>query len=201
MAQELLLLLVGLAYALIFRLLAWVRREGFSAQFILEAVLLTLVAAGLSFLAGIRLDPILFVLLVYLVTMRARLLVDVANLVARSGRFGPAERFYGLAWRLGPDAVGRQVIATNQGAALILEGRVAEAIPLLEGVLEAPHLPPKYAAAAHYNLGVAYRSQGETRKSKEHLHAAIEALPGSIYARRAQALLRKRAGRNADKRR
>jgi len=192
MSHELLLLLVGLAYALIFRLLASLRRESFSLQFILEAVGLTALAVALSYLAGVRLDPILFVLSIYLVTMRARLLVDLANLVARSGRFGLAERLYGLAWRLGPDAHGRLVIAMNQGAARILEGRLPEAISMLEQVLEAPQLPPKYAAAAHYNLGVAYRGQGERRRSVDHLSAAIEALPGSVYARRAQMLLRKK---------
>ena len=192
MRHELLILLVGLAYALIFRLLAMLRRERFSAQFILEAVALTLLAAGLSFLAGIRLDPILFVLLVYVVTMRARLLVDVANLAARSGRFGLADRSYGLAWRALPDGPSRQVIGMNQGAALLLEGRVAEAISLLEKVLESSPLSPKYAAATHYNLGVAYKAQEEERKAIKHLHAAIEALPGSIYARQAQAMLRGR---------
>lgn len=191
MSHELVLLLIGLFYALVFRLLGSLRRESFSFQFILEAVGLTVLAAALSFLAGIYLNPVLFLVLLYLVTMRVRLLVDLANLSARSGRFGLAERVYGLAWRLKPDEPGRQVIAMNQGAVLILAGRVSEAVPLLKKVLEAPRLSPKYAAATHYNLGVAYRKQGETQQAIKHLSAAIEAFPGSVYARRAQALLRK----------
>ncbi len=194
MTHELLLLLVGLAYALIFRLLALIRREDFSFQFVIEAVVLTFVGAGLSFLGLLRIDPILFALLLYLFTMRSRLLVDLANLFARSGRFRASEWAYGLASRLGPDAPGRRVIAMNRGAALLLEGRVEEAIASLEEVLASPRLSPKQAAATHYNLGVAYRSQGDTPRSTRHLKAAIEALPGSVYARHAQALLKKRSG-------
>ncbi|HID88856.1 MAG TPA: tetratricopeptide repeat protein [Anaerolineae bacterium] len=195
MRHELLLLLVGLAYALIFRLLALVRREDFSFQFVIEAVVLTLVGAGLSFLGLLRVDPIVFVLFLYLITMRSRLLVDLANLFARSGRFRLADQAYGWASRLWPDVPGRRVIAMNRGAALILEGRLEEAISLLEGVLASPRLSPKQTAAAHYNLGVAYRSRGDSHRSVRHLRAAIEALPGSVYARHAQALLKKRSGR------
>lgn len=192
MSSELLLLLVGLAYALIFRLLALVRREYFSFQFVVEAVLLTFLGAGLSYLGVLRLDPILFVVLLYLVTMRVRWLVDLANLLARSARFGAAEGLYGLAGRLAPDAPGRLIIDMNRGAALILQGRLEEAVALLRSVLKAPRLSPKQAAATHYNLGVAYRGQGDLRESARHLRAAIEALPGSIYARHAEALLKKR---------
>ncbi len=192
MPHELMLILVGLSYALIFRFLAWVRGEPFSLQFVLEAVSLTALAAALAFLAGVRLDPILFVVLLYLLTMRAPLLVDLANLMARSGRFGPAERLYGLARRLWPDEPARLVIAMNQGAALILQNRLPDALSMLEGILEAPRISPKHAAAVHYNLGVAYRSQGEIQKSIRHLTAAIDILPGSIYAQHAQAMLKKR---------
>ncbi len=193
MRHEFLILLVGLAYALIFRLLAWMRKDAFSLQFILEAVVLTALAAALSFLGVLRLDPVLFVLLLYFLTMRSPLLVDLANLIARSGRFELAERVYGLASRLWPDEPARRVIAMNHGAALILQNRISEAIPLLEGVLEISGLSPKHAAATHYNLGIAYRCQGDNQKSNKHLHEAIDAFPGSIYARRAQALLKKRA--------
>jgi len=192
MSHELLLLLVGLAYALIFRLLALLRREDFSFQFAIEAVALTFLGAGLSYLGVVRFDPILFALLLYLVTMRVRWLVDLANLFARSGRFSAAQRLYDLAQRLGPDAPGRLVIAMNRGTAWILEGRIEEAVALLEGVLKAPRLSPKQTAATHYNLGVAYRSQGDLRRSAQHLRTAIETLPGSIYARHAEALLKKR---------
>jgi len=194
MRHDLLLLLVGLAYALIFRLLAWMRKDPFSLQFILEAAGLTVLAAALSFLAVVRLDPILFLILLYFLTMRVPLLVDLANLIARSGRFGLAERLYGLAGRLRPDEPARRILAMNHGAALILQGRVSDAISLLEGLLEVPELSPKHAAATHYNLGIAYRCQGDTQKANKHLHAAIDAFPGSIYARHAHALLKKRSG-------
>ncbi len=195
MRHDLLLLLVGLAYALIFRLLALIRREEFSFQFVLEAVVITLAGAGASYLGLLRIDPIVFVLTLYLITMRSRLLVDLANLFARSGRFQAAGQTYGWASRLMPDTPGRRIIAMNRGAALILEGRLEEAISLLEEVASSPHLSPKQAAAVHYNLGVAYRSKGDTQRSVRHLRAAIEALPGSVYARHAQAMLKKRSGK------
>lgn len=192
MQNDLMLPLVGLSYALIFRFLAWLRREPFSLQFVLEAVGLTALATALSFFAGLRLNPILFVVLLYFLTMRAPLLVDLANLMARSGRFALAERLYDLAGRLWPDEPARLVIAMNHGAALILQDRLLDALSLLEGVLKAPHLSPKHAAAVHYNLGIAYRSHGEAQKSNQHLIAAMEILPGSIYAQHAQAMLKKR---------
>lgn len=191
MRHELMILLIGVAYALTFRLLAWLRRDPFSLQFILEAMGLTALAVLLSFLSIVRLHPILFLVLLYLLTMRCPLLVDLANAAARSGRFALAEKLYSLAGRLWPDAPACLVIAMNHGAAFILESRIPEAISLLEKVLQTPDLSPKNSAAAHYNLGVAYRSQGDIPKSKDHLHAAIEAFPGSVYARHAEAMLKK----------
>jgi tetratricopeptide (TPR) repeat protein len=193
MPHELLLLVVGLSYALVFRLLAALRRETFSYRFIAEAVGLTVLAAAFCFLTGIHLNPVFFLVFLYLITMRVRLLVDMANLAARSGRFELADRVFAAAWRLAPDAPGRLVIAMNQGAVRILAGRVAEAIPLLEEVLETEELSPKYAAATHYNLGVAYHKTGDGPQAIKHLSAAIEEFPNSVYARGAQALLQKRA--------
>lgn len=192
MRHELMILLIGVAYTLTFRLLAWLRRDPFSLQFILEAMGLTALAVLLSFLS-VRLNPILFLVLLYLLTMRCPLLVDLANAAARSGRFALAEKLYGLAGRLWPDAPACLVIAMNHGTAFILEGRIPEAISLLEKVLQTPDLSPKNSAATHYNLGVAYRNQGDTQKSNDHLHAAIEAFPGSVYARHAEAMLKKHA--------
>ena len=107
MPHALILLLVGLAYALVFHALQFIRREGFSPQFILEVVGLTLVAVGLSVLRVAQVDPVALVIVLYLVTMRVRLLVDLANLVARRHRFALAERIYRLAWQLVPGPFGR----------------------------------------------------------------------------------------------
>ncbi len=191
MSHWLLLLLVGLIYTLIFRLLGFLRREKFSLRFILEAMGMTLLVVALSLL-GFRLNPILFLLLLYLVTMRTRVLVDIANMAARR-RVSLAEQFYRLARRLWPDESGRLIIGMNEGAILTLAGRVSEAIPIMEKVLETEGLPPKYAAATHYNLGVAYHKAGEDGQLIiGHLNAAIEAMPNSVYARSAQKLLRER---------
>lgn len=191
MPHALILLLVGLAYALVFHTLQYIRREGYSPQFTLEVVVLTLVAVGLSVLRIAQVDPVLLVIVLYLVTMRVRLLVDLANLVARSHRFELAGRIYGLAWQLLPGSFGQTVIAANQGAIMVWQEQLPEAIRVLEEALEDSAARPKFAAAIHYNLGVAYRKQGESLQAVKHLHAAIDALPNSIHAQRAQGLLRR----------
>jgi tetratricopeptide (TPR) repeat protein len=186
-----LLLVVGLTYAVVFQALALLRREGSSIQFVLEAMALTVLAAALAFLGLAQISPIVLVILLYLVTMRARLLVDLANLVARSHRFELAQRIFELGRQLRPDPLGQTVIAANQGAILVWMERFPEAIEMLEGALEDAASRPKFEAAIHYNLGVAYREQGEMPTAIKHLHEVIDDLPNSIYAQRAQALLRR----------
>jgi hypothetical protein len=56
-----------------------------------------------------------FLLVVYLLTMRVRLIVDVGNLSAQRGSFSQADRLYALALRLWPDSAGRLVVQVNQG--------------------------------------------------------------------------------------
>jgi tetratricopeptide (TPR) repeat protein len=191
----LLLLIVACLYILAFGALGHMRREGLSIQFALETAILTAVLVGASWLTGLPVNPFLFLIVLYLVTMRSRLVVDVANTLVRRERRAAAFRLYDLALALRPDPPARVVALTNRGAALAYTGQVEEAITTLEGVLaggQGTGLGMKYEAAAHYNLGYAYELKGEDSKSVKHYNEAVDALPGSLYARAAEAALKRR---------
>ena len=191
----LLLLLVACLYILAFGAMGFMRREGLSIQFALETAILTAVLVGGSWLTGLSLNPFLFLIILYLVTMRSRLLVDLANLLVRRNRKETAFRLYDLALALWPDAASRLIVLTNRGAALLHGGQVDEAISVLEGVLadsQRSRLGIKYEAAARYNLGYAYELKGEDAQSLVQYNQAIEVLPGSLYARAAESALKRR---------
>lgn len=196
----LLLLLTACLYILVFGALSLLRREGLSVQFALEAIGLTVLLVGGSWLIGVLLNPVLFVVILYLVTMRSRLIVDVANMWARQGQYGLAFKLYrlGLAWW--PDVSSRLIVLMNRGAAELHKGEVETAIQTLEGVLSTERrsrLGLKYEAACCYNLGYAYERKGDEARSIARYHEAIELLPGSIYARAAQAALKRRQRRKS----
>jgi len=196
-----LLLLEACLFVLAFGALAYVRREGLSVQFALESIVLTVVLVGGSWLAGRPMNPFLFLIVLYLVTMRARLVVDVANMLVRRNRHTFAFRLYDLALALRPDASSRLIVLSNRGAAQLYTGQVEEAIATLEGVLaarEKSRLGLKYEAACRYNLGYAYEQKGDEVQSVAQYNEAIELLPGSLYARAAQAALKRRRKQESD---
>ena len=191
----LLLLLVACLFVLAFGVLGFMRREGLSVQFAVETAILTAILIGGSWLIGRPLNPFLFLIILYLVTMRSRLVVDVANTLVRRGRKEAAFRTYDLAMALRPDDASRLVVQTNRGAALLHEGQVDDAVAALEGVLsdsQRARLGIKYEAAAYYNLGYAYELKGEEALSVAQYNNAMEALPGSLYAKAAQSALKRR---------
>jgi tetratricopeptide (TPR) repeat protein len=195
----LLLLLIACLYALVFGGLGWLRREGLSIQFALEVLGLTALLVGGSWLLGMPLSPFLFLILLYVVTMRSRLIVDLANLLASRERYGPAFRLYelGLAWW--PDGASRLIVLVNQGAAYLRSGQVDTAIEVLESVLagdQEPRLGLKYEAACHYNLGYAYEKSGDSSQAAAQYNETIEAMPGSVYAQAAEAALKRRKDRD-----
>ncbi len=198
---NLLLLLTACLFILVFGGLSLIRREGLSVQFVVEAVVLTALCIGGAWLAGIGLSPFVLLILLYLVTMRSRLVVDLANLLARRGQYAPAFRLYrlGLAWW--PDFPSRLIVLANQGAAELHSGQVEAAIRTLEGLLEADKrssLGLKYEAAVRYNLGYAYEQRGEDAKAVAQYNEAIDLLPGSLYAQAAQAALKRRRKKSSD---
>jgi tetratricopeptide (TPR) repeat protein len=191
----LLLILIGCLFVLIFGGLGLLRREGLSLHFALEAIALTVVLVGGSWLIGTPLNPFLFLLLLYLVTMRSRLIVDLANLLASRERYEPAFALYrlGLAWW--PDSASRLIVLVNRGAAELRSGQVETAIKTLESVLEIekrPRLGLKYEAGCRYNLAYAYEQAGEDGKAVGQYNEVVELLPGSVYAQAAQAALKRR---------
>jgi tetratricopeptide (TPR) repeat protein len=198
----LLLVLTTCLYILVFGGLSLLRREGLSVQFALEAIVVSIVLIGGSWLTGIRLSPFVLLILLYLVTMRSRLLVDIANMLAQRRRYDLAVRLYRWALAWWPDATSRLIVQVNWGAAELLYGHIDAAIGLFEGVLEAekrPRLGLKYEAACHYNLGYAYEKKGEDAKAAAQYNEAIELLPGSLYAKAAQAALKRRKDKGAAK--
>jgi tetratricopeptide (TPR) repeat protein len=191
----LLSLLVACLFTLAFGGLGYLRREGLSIQFALEVAGLTLVIVGGAWLLNVQLSPFAFLIVLYLVTMRSRLVVDLANFLVRRKQVDLAFRLYrlGLAWR--PDAASRLIVLTNKGAAEVYTGQLEAAIETLEGALseeERPRLGLKYEAACRHNLAYAYEKKGEEGKAIAQYHETIELLPGSLYAQAAQAALKRR---------
>lgn len=187
------LLLIGFLYALLVGGLALLRREGISTRFLLESAAITLIAGGLAALR-IPVNLVLFLILLYLLTMRVRLLIDLANVFAKRGRYKQAELLYGLASRLWPDITGGLVLKINRATMLLQENKLDEAIALFKDVIKQTgqgYLGVKYEAAAHYNLGVAYRRKEMHGPAKVEFNLVLDTWPASEYGRHAEAALKK----------
>ena len=188
MSLPVMILLEGLVFIAVFGGLSWFRREGLSIQFAIEALALTLIATGLTALAGLQLSPILVLIVLYLVTMLARLLVDLGTLMAQRGKFKQADGIFGLALRLWPDNAGRLIVLVNQGVARLVAGSLDQAIAVFKDVLQNAgqgYLGIKYEAATHYNLAVAYRRKGMDAQAIAEFNAVLDTWPTSEYARNA----------------
>jgi len=198
-APSLLLALVGLLYVLMFGGLRFLRQEGISARFAVEACAIITIVVGLVQLTGFVLNPAVFIVMLHVTTMRVRLLVDVSNMLARRGQLTMAARIYHLAARLWPDPASRLIVCMNQGVLALQSGRPDEAIAILRQVLaEAPagYLGARHASACHYNLGVAYQKKGLDAQATLEFNAVLDTWPASEYARYARIALerRKRSG-------
>jgi tetratricopeptide (TPR) repeat protein len=192
---SLLILLIGLLYLLGFGALSFMRRQGLSARFAIEGLSVTLVGAALT-VASVPVHPVLFLIVVYLVTMRVRLLVDLGNWLTSRGRYGQALDLYQFALRLGPDAVSRQIALINRGVTqLRMQEPEAAHRTLTEALAdEQGRAGAKYLAAGYYNLGLACRRTGREAEAIRHFNEAIDALPTSIYAHGAKQALKKGKG-------
>jgi len=193
----LLALLVAFLYILAFGALSFLRREGLSIQFAIEGILVTAVLVGGSYALGRPISPFLLLIVLYLVTMRSRLLVDLANVFARRGEMGRASNLYRLALALRPDTSSRLIVLANRGAAELHSRQIDTAIQTLEEVLAEPNrvrLGLRYETLTRYNLGLAYQIKGDDRRSVEQLNQTIELMPGSPAAQAARAALKRRKG-------
>jgi tetratricopeptide (TPR) repeat protein len=203
MAPYLIIALIGLLYILFFGLLSYFRREGVSMRFIVESLLLTALGTGLVWATGWDLNPALFVFVLYLITTRVRILVELGNLLARRGNYAAAGRVYQFAERLWPDESGRLLVKMNRGVMAVHQKDTARAVALLREVLSAADggfLGTKSTAACHYNLGVAYLRQGQDGQATLEFNKVLEDWPMTEYARYARiALERRKRGASAAK--
>jgi tetratricopeptide (TPR) repeat protein len=186
------LLLEGLLFVVVFGALSLFRREGLSVQFAVETTAIAAVSAGLTAFTPFAVSPILLLIVIYLVTMRVRLLVDLGTFLARRGQFAQADRIYTLALRLWPDHAGRLIVEVNQGTACLQRNALDQAISIFKSVLEKAgqgYLGVKYESAAHYNLGVAYRRKNMEAQAIAEFNAVLDTWPASVYARRAEIAL------------
>jgi tetratricopeptide (TPR) repeat protein len=197
--------LVGLFYILVVGGMALLRREGLSNRFALEALAIIAVALLTGRFTGVLIDPILLFILLYLVTMRARVLTDLANFLFKRRGYGAAEPVYRFALRLFPDETGRFVVLINWGIARFMAGDVQGAIATLNNILELATLHgglgSKYEAACRYNLGIAYRQADDHVNAVLQLNAVVDRFPDTIYGRAAEHALEKQRKPNPQGRR
>jgi tetratricopeptide (TPR) repeat protein len=189
---SLLILLISLLYLLGFGALSFMRRQGLSTRFAVEGLIVATIGAVLPFFS-VPVNPALFLAVIYLVTMRVRLMVDLGNWLASRGRYGQALDMYQFALRLGPDAVSHQITLINRGVTQLRMQEPEAAYGTLTEALAEEQVRPgaKYLAAGYYNLGLACRRTGREAEAIRHFNEAIDVLPTSIYAHGAKQALKK----------
>jgi tetratricopeptide (TPR) repeat protein len=184
--------LIGLLYIVVFGGLSLFRREGLSTRFAIEALIVTGIAEFIIIVLAIPVHPVLFVLVLYLVTLRVRILVDLANMFAKRSDFTQADRIYSLAARLGPDMTNKLIVEVNRAIMLLQEDKLDESISAFTSILgeaDKGYLGVKYEAALHFNLGVAYLRKSNHGLATIEFNSAIDTWPASLYAQRAQQAL------------
>ena len=196
------LILEALLFALAFGALTWLRGEGLPGRFAWEVVGLTAVLLALSWVVRVPIHPVLFLVVIYLVTMRARLLVDLGNILLARGRHKEALSVLGAAQRLANDDISQTLVQINTGVVLIRQKHFEEAVQLLDKTLQgipAGRGGPKYEAACRYNLGLAHLRAGQESEAIKQFNTVIELLPNSLYARGAEAALARCKGRESQR--
>jgi tetratricopeptide (TPR) repeat protein len=175
---------VGLLYVVMFLGLSFLRRERLSNQFVVESLCITGIAFAAVRWGGASLHPIYFFIVLYLLTMRVRLLIEIGNVFSRGGRYQSAMALYRFAMRLFPDRQSRMVAFINIGATCLKQGAPEKAIEVLGSAKEEIHriLGPKYAAGCSYNLGMAYRRCGRYAEALRQFHEVEDLYPLSDYA-------------------
>ncbi len=196
MNNSLVLLLVGLSYIGIFGGLALLRREGLSIRFAVEGLAIVAVFVVLSLAGVLSIHAILLLVILYLVTMRVRLLTDLARMVRNHVSPTRLLAVYDLALRLGPDACARVIVQVDRGATLLRAGRPEEAVPALEEALACRptrFFNPRYEASCRYNLGRSLQRLGDVGGAAAQFNQVIDMLPGTIYAQLAEKAMAARA--------
>jgi tetratricopeptide (TPR) repeat protein len=180
------LFLVGLLFIILFGGLSMLRREGLSIRFAVESLGFTAITALLTLGLNFSIHPAIFLLALYIVTMRVRLMVDVGNWFARRKDFSTAGKIYEFAGQLWTDESGRLILRINKGTLQLQQGALDEAILIFKNLLAETHhgfLGIRYESAAHYNLGLAYLRKGIDALAVAEFNAVLEIWPASEYAR------------------
>lgn len=195
MPASMILAVIGLLYALLAGGLALLRREGLSLRFAVETLILTVLAVATTSLWSVTIAPVVFLALLYILTMRVRLLVDLANTLARNKRYTAASSLYRVALRLWPDQAGQTIVRINQGVLALQQGQLDTAIETLQQTLDASsaygYLGLKQECGCRFNLGVAYQRKGMETQSQAEFTRVLDVWPTSLYARRASIALQR----------
>jgi len=202
MNPHVLILTVGIFYIIIFGALSLLRREGLSTQFAIEVLVMTLLVVAISLALGMTVNPLPFLAFIYLISMRGRLLVDLANFLSSRGRQRDAMRLLEIALNLYPDHSTRLVILVNMGIVQLRRKSPESARTLFEEALKGTDenggLGIKYEAACRYNLGQALMQLDEEPEAVRQFNEVMVIYPNSIYSKAAEAKLEKRRHRRPD---
>jgi tetratricopeptide (TPR) repeat protein len=200
MNAHLIIIIIGIFYILVFGGLSLIRREGLSTQFAIEVFLITALVEAIALLTSTPVDPLLYLIFIYLMTMRCRLLVDLANALSSRGRQGNAIKLLQWAMRLFPDRSAKLVIQVNMGIVQLRRKNPASAQELFEDVLkemdQGGGLGIKYEAACRYNLGQALVQQGKEAEAVRQFNETMIIFPTSIYSKAADRFLEQRRSRH-----
>jgi tetratricopeptide (TPR) repeat protein len=192
MDSPIVLLAIGFLYIPVFGGLSLLRREGLSMRFAIESVVFTGLVTLFRWLTGVPIHPAIFLFVLYLVTMRIRLMVDIGNMFARRRNFARAEGIYNFALQLWPDPGNRTIVEVNKGTLLIQQGALDESIAMFQDLLrhsDQGFLGIRYESAAHYNLGIAYHRKGLETQAVKEFNTVLDIWPASEYARAATNML------------
>jgi tetratricopeptide (TPR) repeat protein len=192
MHPTLIIPLIGILYVLGFFGLTAIRRQGLSIRFAIEGLMITAIAAVITATVS-PVNPFVFLIIIYLLTMRVRLLVDLGNWSTTRQKHNRALALFDLALRIGPDDTSGQIVLINRGVTLLHMQKPEEAYNTLKEALADVKLKPgaKYLSAGFYNMGLACRRTGREAEAIQNFNEAINQLPNSIYAFGAKQALKK----------
>ncbi len=192
MHPTLIIPLIGILYVLGFFGLTAIRRQGLSIRFAIEGLMITAIAVVITATVS-PVNPFVFLILIYLLTMRVRLLVDLGNWFTSRQKHNRALALFDLALRIGPDDTSSQIVLINRGVTLLHMQKPEEAYNTLKEALADVKLKPgaKYLSAGFYNMGLACRRTGREAEAIQNFNEAINQLPNSIYAFGAKQALKK----------
>jgi tetratricopeptide (TPR) repeat protein len=202
MNPYLLILTIGLVYVVLFGGLSLLRREGLSTQFAFEVIGITAIFEAFSIATGIVINPIVFMIALYLITMRVRLLVDLAIFLSNRGRQRDALKMLDFCSRFLPDKSARLIVLVNMGIVQLRRENPQHAQELLSQALDEAKdggMGLKYETASHYNLGIAYKKLENKPMAIREFNEAKVLFPTSIYSKAAdRALEELRSGKRKE---